>query len=939
MLGEARGEPFERQTRLRCCERYWDAPARGGVYQSPASCSWSEMERGGVSGSRAGAPSVTILHISDTQFGQYHRFGDGVESLASQLIYDLRGLVGRHVPSIDLILISGDIAERGSAAEYHQARAFIDQMCEFTKLPLDRVVVVPGNHDVNWDLSAAYFAERRAYQDAPREPYTKKWLFYQQFVAEMHGEEAFTEDQPYRLHRFDELGVVVAGLNSTWRESHQENDHYGWCGTEQLRWFEDRLRGVTGMARIGLVHHNARRRAQADNENLRDFDDLDRILGPHLDLLLHGHTHDGKQDCLTDGTLVLATGSTAVTPDWRPDEVPNQYQVLHLLPGALTRSGRCWDRTRWIVDPRVGRDGTAWQDRIPFNPPGWWPTRQPEGKPLGHRDRPDDGVRRDKDFVSQVEYVTRRDAGGEARIERRSKGRPALEYLLVVRPAAPMRCVGVLDQAIDATELDRFDELVFRPLREREAVDCVLVHRGPDSSTLRTTAARNHGIRIKTWTEYNDLLEPSTYATWLRTELKSDELYPQKLYQEQRFHDIDRFGKQGREIRVDLVGEIYEGMLDEDGRFVLLLGEAGYGKSFLVRRLAFLMLSERSGVTPIVIYLRDRDKRQTIDEMVSNVFIPSRAAFNADRFQHSLEAGSLALLIDGYDEFAVRVGYVNAAAQLNTFIQALRGRAKVLLTTRPNHFRSADEVTSKLFDNLRTVHHGRVYQLEPFDETQQRAFLTRRFEMRGDAVAEDTAGRWMAALARVDNLPELAKTPRMLSFMVEDLTLDEIGAAADTGTVTAAELYQRLIKHWLKGEATKIDPDDERRVPWEERQRVLEELALELWRINERDVTEQSLQATAAKLDLPRHKLTLDQAAQVLGGRTLLEVDSNRWRFAHQSVWEFLLAKRLAAILRSGHDIETLGEAELTGLTIRFLRDLAPDEAAAWAGRVAGSRS
>jgi hypothetical protein len=32
-----------------------------------------------------------------------------------------------------------------------------------------------------------------------------------------------------------------------------------------------------------------------------------------------------------------------------------------------------------------------------------------------------------------------------------------------------------------------------------------------------------------------------------------------------------------------------------------------------------------------------------------------------------------------------------------------------------------------------------------------------------------------------------------------------------------------------------------------------------------------------------------------------------------------------------------MGEAQLTGLTIRFLRDLAPDQAAAWAARAGGS--
>ncbi len=90
-------------------------------------------------------------------------------------------------------------------------------------------------------------------------------------------------------------------------------------------------------------------------------------------------------------------------------------------------------------------------------------------------------------------------------------------------------------------------------------------------------------------------------------------------------------------------------------------------------------------------------------------------------------------------------------------------------------------------------------------------------------------------------------------------------------------------------------------------------------------------------LNLPALELTLDQAAQEFGGRTLLRVDNQRWRFAHQSIWEFLLAKKLAAVLGAGgRDDELMGQAELTELTIRFLRDLDPDAATAWVRRLAG---
>jgi 3',5'-cyclic AMP phosphodiesterase CpdA len=877
-------------------------------------------------------PEATILHISDTQFGEHHGLSAGDGSRADAVIVDLRRLLDDSVTAVDLVVLSGDITQSGLRSDFDHARRFVDALCAATGLDYGRVVVVPGEHDVNWALSEAYFAECRAEEVPPRMPYAKKWRHYQRYVAALHGEAAYTEDQPYRLHRFDDLAVAVVALNSTMAESHQDGHHYGFCGEDQLQWARARLDAAGGCLRIGVVHHNVHGKAEA-NENLRDGAGLTSVAGPRLDLLLHGHTHDGAHEQVDGGPLVVATGATASAAS---GPLVHQYQILSLRSDYVLRWARRWDisERRWVADTRAdGRGGCA---TIPFAPKEWRyaPSNEPMGPGYG---RASGQV---TDFVAQVELVTRRDVG-EGHIERRRKDSPGLDYLVVVRPAAPLRCVGVVDGPLSSALLDRFDEAVFAPLHERGDADLVLVHHGPQDPDLRI-AARDRAIRLKTWTEYNDLLDPGPYRSWLRGELLADAQYPQGLYLPQRYRAIDRWGAAARRVDEDLVARVYDGILEEEGCFFLVLGDAGFGKSFLVRRLAYLMLGNtRTGVTPIVIYLRDRDKRQMIEEMVSSVLIPSRAVFNADRFQHSMEAGTLALLIDGYDEFAVRVGYQNAAAQLQTFIQALRGRAKILLTTRPNHFRSADQATSALFDKLQTVHHGQVFQLEPFDEEQQHAFLNRWFDLHGRTPddAAELAERWMRALRRVDNLPELAKTPRMLSFMVEDLDLEEIENAASAATVTAAGLYQRLVDLWLAGEASKIDPLSERTVGPGERQRLLEHIAYSLWRTGERDLTEDALQAAArTNLDLPRIDLTVDQAAQLIGGRTFLKVDAGRWRFAHQSVWEFLLARHLAEQLRAGENLDRLGEAELTHLTIRFLRDLASAEAAAWASRTAGGR-
>src|ERR1022692_5201642 len=104
--------------------------------------------------------SVTVLHVSDPQFGQYHRFGPS-DSLGDHLTRDVPDLNKMGVPPIDLVIVSGDIAERGKRPEYEQARSFLDQVCRSTGLGRERVVVVPGNHDVSWDLSSSYFSEWR----------------------------------------------------------------------------------------------------------------------------------------------------------------------------------------------------------------------------------------------------------------------------------------------------------------------------------------------------------------------------------------------------------------------------------------------------------------------------------------------------------------------------------------------------------------------------------------------------------------------------------------------------------------------------------------------------------------------------------------------------------------------------------------------------------
>ncbi|MGH3806045.1 MAG: metallophosphoesterase family protein [Pseudonocardiaceae bacterium] len=222
---------------------------------------------------------------------------------------DLDALAGNHELRPDLMVITGDLAEWDLRSEFDQVAHFLTAPTEAVELPRRHVAIVPGNHDVNRPTCAAHFLHEQADEREPVPPYWPKWehfaAAFEQYYEGVDGV-SFTPDEPWTLFEMPDLAVVVAGLNSTMAESHLDSDHYGWVGEHQLRWFADRLARYRdqGWLQLAALHHNAVRGAVADEENLRDAGDLDRWLGqPGLvNLLLHGHTHDGQLHRLSSGS-------------------------------------------------------------------------------------------------------------------------------------------------------------------------------------------------------------------------------------------------------------------------------------------------------------------------------------------------------------------------------------------------------------------------------------------------------------------------------------------------------------------------------------------------------------------------------------------------------------------------------------------------------------
>ena len=137
---------------------------------------------------------ITLLHVSDMQFGRYHRFGRlgafdpdaSFDTLIQRLTDDLDLLKRENQLVPQLVIVSGDLAEWGLPAEFNQAREFLVKLIEHLGLERDRVIIVPGNHDINRKSCEAYFNACDADGETPVPPFWPKWKQYAHFFEEFY---------------------------------------------------------------------------------------------------------------------------------------------------------------------------------------------------------------------------------------------------------------------------------------------------------------------------------------------------------------------------------------------------------------------------------------------------------------------------------------------------------------------------------------------------------------------------------------------------------------------------------------------------------------------------------------------------------------------------------------------------------------------------------
>ncbi len=355
------------------------------------------------------------------------------------------------------------------------------------------------------------------------------------------------------------------------------------------------------------------------------------------------------------------------------------------------------------------------------------------------------------------------------------------------------------------------------------------------------------------------------------------------------------------------------------------------------------MTERQQLVTPIVIELRGLDRARDVYELVNWAFARARQTLPPRAFERDLQEGRIALLFDGFDELAIRVRAAAIPEHFARILGAARDRARVMVASRAEHFVSQHAAVETLMTRDPARVGGLAGQLQGL--TQRRLVATQKFtheditEYLGRVMGSPEAGRArMERFRKVHDLPGLAATPRMLSFLVR-LTEAQLDAAAERrNAITSAELYRLVIvDHWLGQQEERLNPPGG--APGPTKEALLDaatRLALHLWRSTAKSVAATELGSHAGE---QLRRLCEDDgevANAMLQGRTLLtHGEDGRFEFVHQTVMEWLVARWLADELARDGACADLEQGRLDDFMVDVLRELLGDEPlASWAERV-----
>lgn len=224
------------------------------------------------------AGSVTIAHLSDIHFGGYADL-DQIEALEEFL------------PTIEAsaVVISGDLSQRARHGEFQAAHAFVHRLRAASP-----VLIVPGNHDIEWWRSPLSLAGE-----------TRKYAKYRHYFGDLRP--VLEIPGAVIAGALSSYGVAVGSLTWNLRDVAVKG-HLPKAETDRVGAIF--AAAPAGAARILTFHHNVLPGGISQRMGLARWRSAyRRLLATGADVILCGHDHQEGAGQI-EGAVAVSTSGT-----------------------------------------------------------------------------------------------------------------------------------------------------------------------------------------------------------------------------------------------------------------------------------------------------------------------------------------------------------------------------------------------------------------------------------------------------------------------------------------------------------------------------------------------------------------------------------------------------------------------------------------------------
>lgn len=306
---------------------------------------------------------MKILHLSDLHFGTLENAKNWYDQLAEDLINELK------CRALDALILSGDIANYSVPEEYEAAKQFLNDLSGEFKIEPSRIVMVPGNHDLNWKIAKKEgydLYDREDYEDELREgcfieegkeiirvrdeeKYKRRFVHFSEFYQAIKGE-PYPQDYEKQgiIHHFSDHNILILGLNSAWQLDYHFTSRAGIHSQAVSRVLTEIRRKAEiyeNCLKFAVWHHPLN---SAFEDRITEHDFMQRLAQSGFCLAFHGHIHKAdaalyQYDHSAEGRkihVVCAGTFGAPVREWVPG-YPLQYNFLNLEANKLTVKTRC----------------------------------------------------------------------------------------------------------------------------------------------------------------------------------------------------------------------------------------------------------------------------------------------------------------------------------------------------------------------------------------------------------------------------------------------------------------------------------------------------------------------------------------------------------------------------------------------------------------------